>query len=105
MIAAQFRKCDVLLVVLHAKLLTVQLNILILESDGHHHRSSKFVNLAVFDVDGTLLQNHSSEDECYAAALRHVLGLRAIDLDWAKYRAARCLLATKKFLLPNLSEL
>ena len=44
------------------------------------------MKLAIFDVDGTLLQNHSLEDECYAAALRHVLGLRALDLDWNTYR-------------------
>jgi phosphoglycolate phosphatase-like HAD superfamily hydrolase len=43
------------------------------------------VNLAVFDVDGTLLRNHSLEDECYAAALRHALGLRALDVDWTQY--------------------
>lgn len=43
------------------------------------------MNLAVFDVDGTLLRNEACEDECYAAALRRVLGLRALDVDWAQY--------------------
>lgn len=43
------------------------------------------MNLAVFDVDGTLLDNHACENECYAAALRDVLRLPALDSQWDKY--------------------
>jgi Predicted phosphatases len=43
------------------------------------------MNLAVFDVDGTLLDNHACENECYAAALREVLGLPVLDSRWHEY--------------------
>lgn len=43
------------------------------------------MNLAVFDVDGTLLNNLSCEDACYAQALRDVLRISALDTDWARY--------------------
>lgn len=43
------------------------------------------MNLAVFDVDGTLLDNHACENECYAAALRDVLDLPTLDSQWHKY--------------------
>jgi phosphoglycolate phosphatase-like HAD superfamily hydrolase len=43
------------------------------------------MNLAVFDVDGTLLDNHACENECYAAALREVLGLPMLDSRWHEY--------------------
>jgi len=41
--------------------------------------------LAIFDVDGTLLDNMECEDECYSAALREVLGLLWVDTDWSRY--------------------
>jgi len=44
------------------------------------------VKLAIFDVDGTLLDNVASEDVCYAAALIKGLGLAALDTDWRTYR-------------------
>ena len=41
--------------------------------------------LAIFDVDGTLLNNMEIEDACYSAALREVLGLPSLDTDWTRY--------------------
>ena len=43
------------------------------------------MNLAIFDVDGTLLDNMKSEDVCYAAALRAGFGLTSLDTDWGGY--------------------
>lgn len=43
------------------------------------------VNLAVFDVDGTLLDNLAEEDACFAQALRERLALSRLDTDWARY--------------------
>lgn len=44
------------------------------------------MKLAIFDVDGTLLDNLESEDACYAAALVGGLGLPALDTDWRTYK-------------------
>jgi len=41
--------------------------------------------LAIFDVDGTLLDNMEIEDACYAAALQDVLELPSLDTDWTRY--------------------
>ncbi len=43
------------------------------------------MNLAVFDVDGTLLDNLADEEACYAHALREQLRLKKLDTDWARY--------------------
>lgn len=43
------------------------------------------MNLAVFDIDGTLLNNLMVEDQCFASALGVVLRLREFDTDWASY--------------------
>lgn len=43
------------------------------------------MNLAIFDVDGTLLDNLAGEDACYVAALRQGLRLTELDADWAAY--------------------
>src|SRR6476619_4948592 len=43
------------------------------------------MNLAIFDVDGTLLDNLASEDACYVAALAAGLGLTKLDADWRTY--------------------
>ncbi len=43
------------------------------------------MNLAVFDIDGTLLNNLAGEDACYAQALREQLVLADLDTDWARY--------------------
>lgn len=44
------------------------------------------MNLAIFDVDGTLLDNQASEDLCYVAALRDALELPHVDTDWRTYQ-------------------
>jgi len=43
------------------------------------------MKLAIFDVDGTLLDNMESEEACYSAALREGFGLAALDTDWSTY--------------------
>ncbi len=43
------------------------------------------MNLAVFDIDGALLNNLAGEDACYAQALREQLALEDLDTDWASY--------------------
>ncbi len=50
-----------------------------------HRIESKTVNLAVFDIDGTLLDNLVDEDVCYARALREQLTLPLLDTDWSRY--------------------
>ena len=47
------------------------------------HRAPR--KLAIFDVDGTLLDNMEIEDACYSAALRDVLELPSLDTDWTRY--------------------
>jgi phosphoglycolate phosphatase-like HAD superfamily hydrolase len=43
------------------------------------------MKLAVFDLDGTLLQTSGVDDECYAAALRDVFGIQEMSTDWGSY--------------------
>jgi phosphoglycolate phosphatase-like HAD superfamily hydrolase len=43
------------------------------------------MNLAVFGVDGTLLDNLASEDECFERALRGGLGLPVLSTNWELY--------------------
>jgi phosphoglycolate phosphatase-like HAD superfamily hydrolase len=45
----------------------------------------RLVNLAVFDIDGTLLNNLAGEDACYAQALREQLALADLDTNWVSY--------------------
>jgi phosphoglycolate phosphatase-like HAD superfamily hydrolase len=49
-------------------------------------RQDAFVKLAIFDIDGTLLNNLACEDACFAQALSEVLALPALNDDWATYR-------------------
>jgi len=44
------------------------------------------VKLAIFDIDGTLLDNDKEEDTCFSHALREVLSLPALDTEWSHYR-------------------
>lgn len=44
------------------------------------------MKLAVFDVDGTLLDNLAAEDACFVQALRDGLGLREISCAWETYQ-------------------
>ncbi|MDB4913543.1 MAG: hypothetical protein JWM95_1187 [Gemmatimonadetes bacterium] len=43
------------------------------------------MKLAIFDVDGTLLNNLASEDACFAKAVSEVLRLPELNTDWATY--------------------
>ena len=41
--------------------------------------------LAIFDVDGTLVQSYELDGECFVAAFHEVLGIADVDTDWARY--------------------
>ncbi len=41
--------------------------------------------LAIFDVDGTLVQSYVLDGECFIAACHEVLGIADVDTDWARY--------------------
>lgn len=41
--------------------------------------------LAIFDLDGTLLQTSAVDDECYAQAVADLFGIRDISTDWGSY--------------------
>lgn len=44
------------------------------------------MNLAIFDIDGTLVRPFPTEDPCFAEALRSTLRLeRAVEPDWSTY--------------------
>lgn len=42
-------------------------------------------NLAVFDVDGTLVQTDALDGECFIAAFDEAHGIADVDPDWARY--------------------
>ncbi len=41
--------------------------------------------LAIFDVDGTLVQSYELDGECFVAACHDALGIADVDTDWARY--------------------
>ena len=41
--------------------------------------------LAIFDVDGTLVQSYELEGECFVAAFHDAFGIGDIDTDWGRY--------------------
>ncbi len=41
--------------------------------------------LAIFDVDGTLVQSYELDGACFVAAFEDVLGIADVDTDWARY--------------------
>lgn len=43
------------------------------------------MKLAIFDVDGTLTQTNSVDDECFVQALADVCAVRGINTNWAEY--------------------
>lgn len=43
------------------------------------------MNLAVFDIDGTLIVENSVEDRCYLDALVTVFGFEGVNSDWSSY--------------------
>jgi phosphoglycolate phosphatase-like HAD superfamily hydrolase len=43
------------------------------------------MQLAIFDLDGTLMRTTRVDEVCYVRAVRQELGIPAIDNDWSKY--------------------
>lgn len=43
------------------------------------------MNLAIFDIDGTLTNTNSVDNECFVKALAEALAITEIDTDWAAY--------------------
>ena len=43
------------------------------------------MNLAIFDIDGTLVHENRVEDACFVGALRESFGFDAVDADWTLY--------------------
>jgi len=43
-------------------------------------------SLALFDVDGTLIESMEFDADCYAEAVRRVLKIESVDTDWSHYR-------------------
>ena len=43
------------------------------------------MNLAIFDIDGTLTATTGVDDECFIAAVREVMGFTIVDADWGNY--------------------
>ncbi len=41
--------------------------------------------LAIFDVDGTLVQSYELDGECFVAACHDALGITEVDTDWGRY--------------------
>ncbi len=41
--------------------------------------------LAIFDVDGTLVQSYELDGECFVAACHDALGIGDVDTDWGRY--------------------
>ncbi len=41
--------------------------------------------LAIFDVDGTLVQSYELDAECFVAAFHDAFGIADVDTDWARY--------------------
>jgi phosphoglycolate phosphatase-like HAD superfamily hydrolase len=41
--------------------------------------------LAIFDLDGTLVQSYGPDGECFVAAFHDVFGIADVDTDWARY--------------------
>lgn len=42
------------------------------------------MHLVMFDIDGTLVESHGFDADCFQAAIQDVLGI-SIDTDWEKY--------------------
>lgn len=43
------------------------------------------MKLAIFDIDGTLTNTNSIDDECFVKALAEAHAIREINMDWASY--------------------
>jgi len=55
-----------------------------MSSDGNRADSGGKI-LAVFDIDGTLIDIGEMEGQCYAGAIEHVTGVSLATLDWTRY--------------------
>lgn len=42
--------------------------------------------VVIFDIDGTLTRTNGVDEECFALAVRDVLGVTGISTDWSSYR-------------------
>lgn len=42
--------------------------------------------LAIFDIDGTICDTQSAEDQCYSKAILEVTGISLETLDWSRYQ-------------------
>jgi beta-phosphoglucomutase-like phosphatase (HAD superfamily) len=48
-------------------------------------KSGRNLKLAIFDIDGTLTNTNSVDDECFVKALAEAHAITEIDTDWATY--------------------
>lgn len=46
------------------------------------------MDLAIFDVDGTLTATNDVDSECFVEAITEVLGIPRLDTDWSRYEHA-----------------
>ena len=44
------------------------------------------MQLAIFDIDGTLTDTNAADNACFLQAFEEALGIRNIDTDWTSYR-------------------
>ena len=44
------------------------------------------MQLAIFDIDGTLTDTNAADNACFLQAFEESLGIRNIDTDWTSYR-------------------
>lgn len=52
---------------------------------GDHNGMAEKVKLAIFDIDGTLTNTNSVDNECFVKALSEVHAITKINTDWATY--------------------
>jgi phosphoglycolate phosphatase-like HAD superfamily hydrolase len=62
------------------------------------------MNLAIFDVDGTLTTTNDVDSECFVQAIADVLGIFELDTDWAHYENSTDPGITTQLLQQNFSS-
>ncbi len=62
------------------------------------------MNLVLFDVDGTLLDNSGADDARYVRAFDGAFGIRGIDTNWARYPNATDSCITRELLRGHLGR-
>src|SRR5690349_18450599 len=55
-------------------------------SEGLDDAECRSMNLAIFDIDGTLTESNDIDDVCYVQAFEDVLGIRGVNTNWLDYR-------------------